>query len=216
MPAISPFSTTNKELSEAEIADRLSHYGILDDLPLVVQVSRFDKWKDPQGVIDAFRIARRQVDCRLVLVGNIATDDPEGQEIFESLCRCGEDRILVRSVQDSALVNALQRRAAVVLQKSIREGFGLTVAEAMWKGTPVIGGNVGGIRHQIREGKNGFLVDSVEQAAERIVQVLKDPKLRKKLGENARETVREHFLLTRLMEEWLDLIGAFEAKFQLG
>ncbi len=215
MPAINPFSTTNKELSEAEIADRLAHYGIPDDLPLVVQVSRFDKWKDPQGVIDAFRIARQQVDCTLVLLGNVATDDPEGQEIFESLCKCREDRILVLSVQDSALVNALQRRAAVVLQKSIREGFGLTVAEAMWKGTPVIGGNVGGIRHQIREGENGFLVDTAEQAAERIVQIIKDPKLRKKLGENARETVRERFLLTRLMEEWLDLFGAFEAKFQL-
>ncbi len=215
MPAISPFSTTNKELSEAEIVDRLAHYGIPDDLPLVVQVSRFDKWKDPQGVIEAFRIARRQVDCTLVLVGNVATDDPEGKEIFESLCKCGEDRILVLSVQDSALVNALQRRAAVVLQKSIREGFGLTVAEAMWKGTPVIGGNVGGIRHQIRDGENGFLVDTVQQAAERIVQVIKDQKLRKKLGDNARETVRDRFLLTRLMEEWLDLIGAFEARFEL-
>ena len=215
MPAINPFSTTNKELSEQEIADRLAHYDIPTDVPLVVQVSRFDKWKDPQGVIDAFRIARKQVDCTLVLVGNVATDDPEGQEIFESLCKCGEERIRVLSVQDSALVNALQRRAAVVLQKSIREGFGLTVTEAMWKGTPVIGGNVGGIRHQIRDGENGFLVETVEQAAERIVHVVKDAKLRKKLGENARETVRRRFLLTRLMEEWLDLIGAFEARFRL-
>ncbi len=215
MPAINPFSTTNKELSEQEIADRLAHYDIPTDVPLVVQVSRFDKWKDPQGVIDAFRIARKQVDCTLVLVGNVATDDPEGQEIFKSLCKCGEERIRVLSVQDSALVNALQRRAAVVLQKSIREGFGLTVTEAMWKGTPVIGGNVGGIRHQIRDGENGFLVETVEQAAERIVHVVKDAKLRKKLGENARETVRRRFLLTRLMEEWLDLIGAFEARFRL-
>jgi len=215
MPAINPFSTTNKELSDVEITDRLAHYGIPDDLPLVVQVSRFDKWKDPQGVIDAFRIARKQVDCTLVLVGNVATDDPEGQEVFESLCKCREDRVRILSAQDSVLVNALQRRAAVVLQKSIREGFGLTVAEAMWKGTPVIGGNVGGIRHQIRDGENGFLVETVEQAAARIVQVVKDPNLRKKLGENARETVRHCFLLTRLMEEWLDLICAFEAGFHL-
>ena len=93
MPAINPFSTTNKELSEEEITDRLAHYGIPDDLPLVVQVSRFDKWKDPQGVIDAFRIARKRVDCTLVLVGNVATDDPEGQEVFESVCKCGEERI---------------------------------------------------------------------------------------------------------------------------
>lgn len=215
MPAINPFSTTNKELSEEQIADRLAHYDIPDDLPIVVQVSRFDKWKDPQGVIDAFRIARKQIDCTLVLVGNVATDDPEGQEVFESLCRCADERIRILSVQDSALVNALQRRAAVVLQKSTREGFGLTVTEAMWKGTPVIGGNVGGIRHQIRDGENGFLVETVEQAAERIVQLIKDPKLRKTLGEKARETVRERFLLTRLMEEWLDLIGAFEARFWL-
>ncbi|MGA7389935.1 MAG: glycosyltransferase, partial [Pseudolabrys sp.] len=215
MPAINPFSTTNKELSEGEIADRLAHYGIPDDLPLVVQVSRFDKWKDPQGVIDAFRIARKQIGCTLVLVGNVATDDPEGQEIFESLCKCGEERIRILSVQDSALVNALQRRAAVVLQKSIREGFGLTVTEAMWKGTPVIGGNVGGIRHQIRDGENGFLVATVQEAAERIVQLVKDEKLRKKLGKNAREAVRHNFLLTRQMEEWLDLMGAFQARFQL-
>jgi trehalose synthase len=215
MPAINPFSITNKELSEDEIVDRLAHYDIPDDLPLVVQVSRFDKWKDPHGVVDAYRIAREQIDCTLVLVGNVATDDPEGQELFESLCRCAGDRIRILAVQDSALVNALQRRASVVLQKSIREGFGLTVAEAMWKGTPVIGGNVGGIRHQIRQGENGFLVETKEQAAARIVEVLKDPNLRKRLGDRARETVRERFLLTRLMEEWLDLFAAFEVRFRL-
>jgi trehalose synthase len=215
MPAINPFSVTNKPLSEKEIDERLEHYGIPADLPLVVQVSRFDRWKDPQGVIDAFRIARKEVDATLVLVGNVATDDPEGQEVFESLCRCSEERIRILSVQDSALVNSLQRRAAVVLQKSLREGFGLTVTEAMWKGTPVIGGDVGGIRHQIRDGVNGFLVDSVEQAAQRIVQLLKDRRLREELGRAAKETVRERFLMTRLMEEWLDLIGSFEARFLL-
>jgi trehalose synthase len=215
MPAINPFSTTNKDLSDAEIDDRLGHYDIPTDLPLVVQVSRFDKWKDPQGVIEAFRIARKQVDCTLVLVGNVATDDPEGQEVFASLCACREERIRILSVQDTALVNALQRRAAVVLQKSLREGFGLTVTEAMWKGTPVIGGRVGGIRHQIEDGVNGFLVETIEQAAERIVQLVKDRKLREQLGARARDTVRRRFLMTRLMEDWLDLIGAFEANFRL-
>ena len=215
MPAINPFSATNKPLSDEEIAERLNRYDIPTDLPIVLQVSRFDKWKDPQGVIDAFRIARKEVDATLVLVGNVATDDPEGQEVFESLCRCREDRILILSVQDSALVNALQRRAAVVLQKSIREGFGLTVAEAMWKGTPVIGGKVGGIRHQIEDGVNGFLVETVEEAAGRIVELLKDADLRKRLGDCARESVRSRFLMTRLMEDWLDLIGSFEARFQL-
>lgn len=215
MPAINPFSTTNKDLSEEEMKDRFDHYDIPTDLPLVVQVSRFDKWKDPHGVIDAFEIARKEVDATLVLVGNIATDDPEGQEIFASVCQRAEDRIKILSVQDSALVNALQRKADVVLQKSIREGFGLTVTEAMWKGTPVIGGNVGGIRHQIRDGENGFLVDNVEEAAERIVTLLKDPALRERMGVAARETVREKFLMSRLMEEWLDLIGSFEPHFQL-
>ena len=214
-PAINPFSTTNKDLSEAEIARRLAKYDIPTDLPLVVQVSRFDKWKDPQGVVEAFRIARRQVDCTLVLVGNVATDDPEGQDVFASLCQCANERIRILSVQDSALVNALQRRAAVVLQKSLREGFGLTVAEAMWKGTPVIGGRVGGIKSQIDDGVNGFLVDSVEQAAERIVLLLRDRKLASRLGQKAKETVLRRFLMTRLMEEWLDLLGAFEARFRL-
>jgi len=215
MPAINPFSTTNKDLSDAEIDDRFSRYNIPTDLPLVVQVSRFDKWKDPQGVVDAFRIARKQVDCTLVLVGNVATDDPEGQEVFASLCQCAEDRIRVLSVQDTALVNALQRRAAVVLQKSLREGFGLTVTEAMWKGAAVIGGNVGGIKHQIEHGVNGYLVNNVDEAAACMGALLKDRKLRERMGRKARESVRNRFLMTRLMEEWLDLVGSFEARFQL-
>ena len=215
MPAIDPFSTTNKELSPDEIDERLTHYEIPTDLPLVVQISRFDKWKDPQGVVEAFQIARKQVDCTLVLVGNVATDDPDGHEVFASLCGCGEERIRILSVQDSALVNALQRHATVVLQKSLREGFGLTVAEAMWKGTPVIGGRVGGIKHQIEDGENGFLVDSVEQAAKRIVQVIKDRTLRERLGERAKESVRQRFLMPRLLEDWLGLITSFETTFRL-
>jgi trehalose synthase len=215
LPAINPLSTTNKELTEAEIDDRLNHYHIPTDQPLIVQISRFDKWKDPQGVIDAFRIASKKIDATLVLAGNVATDDPEGQQVFESLSQCSGDRIRILSVQDSALVNALQRRAIVVLQKSIREGFGLTVTEAMWKGTPVIGGNVGGIRHQIENGVNGFLVETIEQAAERMVEVVQNQALRRKLGEAARESVRKKFLMTRLMEDWLDLIGSFEPHFQL-
>jgi len=112
-------------------------------------------------------------------------------------------------------VNALQTRAAVVLQKSLREGFGLTVAEAMWKGRPVIGGNVGGIRYQIEDGVNGFLVSSIEEAAERIVRLLKDKKLREEIGSKARETVREKFLLSRYVEQYLDLFGAFDKNFRL-
>ena len=215
MPAINPFSTTNKDLTDAEITERLERYHIPTDLPLVVQISRFDKWKDPEGVIRAFEIARKEVDATLVLVGNVATDDPEGQDVYGSLVKRHAERIRIISVQDSALVNALQRRAAVVLQKSLREGFGLTVTEAMWKGTPVIGGRVGGIRHQIEDGVNGFLVDSVEQAAERIVQLVKDPELRGTLGARAKESVQKRFLMTRLFEDWLDLVGSFQAHFLL-
>jgi len=215
MPAIDPFSIKNHPLSEAEIEERLEHYNIPTDLPLVVQVSRFDRWKDPQGVVEAFKIARKEVDCTLVLLGNVATDDPEGPEVYKSLLESQEERVIILSVQDTALVNALQSRAAVVLQKSIREGFGLTVAEAMWKGAAVIGGNVGGIRYQIEDGVNGFLVNNVEEAAARIVQLVKDEDLRRRLGKAGRETVRQKFLLSRNLEQYLDLFSAFETNFTL-
>ncbi|HVS77268.1 MAG TPA: glycosyltransferase [Steroidobacteraceae bacterium] len=215
MPAINPFSSTNREMTAAEIDERLEHYGIPTDLPLIAQVSRFDKWKDPEGVVEAFQLARKEVASTLVLLGNVATDDPEGQSVFESLSAHREERIIILSVQDTALVNALQRRAAVVLQKSLREGFGLTLTEAMWKGAAVIGGRTGGLRHQIEHGVNGFLVDTVPQAAERIVQLLEDPALRRRLGEQARRTVLQRFLMTRLMEDWLDLIASFEPSFTL-
>lgn len=215
MPAIDPFSILNKDFSEAESEERLRHYQIPTDLPLVVQVSRFDRWKDPQGVVQAFKIARKEVDATLVLLGNVATDDPEGVEVYESLLGSREERIIILSVEDTALVNALQRRAAVVLQKSLREGFGLTVAEAMWKGTPVIGGNVGGIRHQIEDGVNGFLVSSVEQAAARIVQLVKDEPLRRQMGARGREVVKGRFLMSRLLEQYLDLFGSFETIYRL-
>jgi trehalose synthase len=215
MPAIDPFSITNRDLTQEEIDERLSYYHIPTDLPLVVQISRFDRWKDPMGVIKAFKLARRQVQCTLVLLGNVATDDPEGEEVYRSLLDEREERIIILSRQDGALVNALQCRAAVVLQKSIREGFGLTVTEAMWKGAAVVGGNVGGIRYQIKDGVSGFLVSDVEEAAERIVQLIKDPDLRKRLGEKARETVREKFLLTRYLEQYLDLFNSFETVYRL-
>src|SRR5881398_2428311 len=208
MPAINPFTIKNRELGDNEIHERLAHYKIPTDLPLVVQISRFDPWKDPKGVVEAFKRARKEVDATLVLLGNFATDDPEGREIFESLCACQDERILIlTSGDDTALVNALQTRAAVVLQKSVREGFGLTVAEAMWKGTPVIGGNVGGIRYQIENGVNGFLVSSIDEAAKRMVELIADKKLRDEMGSKARDTVRKNFLLTRYLEQYVDLFA---------
>jgi len=216
MPAINPFNIKNRELSDREIDERLAHYEIPTDLPLVVQISRFDPWKDPEGVVKAFKLARKEIEATLVLLGNFATDDPEGSKIFESLRACQEERILISTKgDDTALVNALQTRAAVVLQKSLREGFGLTVSEAMWKSRPVIGGNVGGIRYQIEDGANGFLVSSIEEAAERMVRLLKDQKLRERMGKKAHETVREKFLLIRYLEQYLDLFGAFDKDFSL-
>jgi len=214
-PAIDPFITKNMPLSESEILGRLEYYNIPTDLPIVTQISRFDRWKDPLGVIQAFKKARRKVDCTLVLLGDMATDDPEGQEVYESLLSEQDERIIILARQDTALVNALQSKAHVVLQKSIREGFGMTVTEAMWKGAVVIGGNVGGIPLQIQDGENGFLVNSVDEAAARIVQVLKDGHLRSRMGNAARESVRKNFLMTRLLEDWLDLMLDFEVQFKL-
>jgi trehalose synthase len=208
-PAINPFSAKNADLSEREIDECLSHYRIPTDRPLVTQISRFDRWKDPMGVIEAFRRAREQEDCTLVLLGNTATDDPEGDVILETIKNSPDRGVIVLTVDDPLLVNALQRRASVVLQKSTREGFGLTVTEAMWKGAAVVGGNVGGIRHQIRDGENGFLVDTVDKAADRIVQLLRDRGLRERIGAQARETVRENFLMSRLLEDWLDLLAGY-------
>lgn len=215
LPAIDPFSSKNCELTEEEMTGRLAHYNIPTDLPLVAQISRFDPWKDPKGVIQAFQIARRETPATLVLLGNFASDDPEGAQIYESLLESRDERVLILpNGDDTALVNTLQRKAAVVVQKSLREGFGLTVTEAMWKATPVIGGNVGGIRYQIQDGVNGFLVSSVEETAGRIVQLLKNPKERDELGARAKETVRERFLMSRYLEQHLDLFTAFEAKFR--
>jgi trehalose synthase len=209
-PAIDPFSAKNRELSDREIREFLGNYKIPTDRPLVAQISRFDRWKDPMGVIDAFRKAREQVDCTLVLVGNNASDDPEGGKILETIESVADEGIIVLAVDDPTLVNALQRSAAVVLQKSTREGFGLTVTEAMWKGAAVIGGDVGGIRHQIKDGWNGFLVKTPDQAAARMVQLLKNPGLREQVGSRAKESVRQNFLMSRLLEDWLDLLSKYE------
>ncbi|HPX18507.1 MAG: glycosyltransferase [Desulfomonilia bacterium] len=214
-PCIDPFSIKNRDMDAEDIRERLDYYHIPTDLPIVTQISRFDRWKDPAGVIAAFRLAREEVPCTLVLLGNVATDDPEGGEVYNSLLNQQEERIIIISRQDTALVNALQCHAAVVMQKSLREGFGLTVTEAMWKGAAVIGGNVGGVSYQIEDGVNGFLVSSIEEAAEKMVRLLRDKDLRSSLGKAAREQVRENFLMTRLLEDYLDLFSSFETIFRL-
>jgi trehalose synthase len=205
-PAINPFSSKNCELTSRQISKCLAYHRIPTDRPIVAQVSRFDRWKDPVGVIEAVRKARKQVDCTLVLLGNNAVDDPESDLILETIQSSVDESVIVVTVDDPVLVNALQREAAVVLQKSTREGFGLTVTEAMWKGASVVGGNVGGIRQQITDGKNGFLVNSVEEAADRIVQLLKNQTLREQFGARAKEAVRQNYLLSHLVEDWIDLL----------
>jgi trehalose synthase len=214
-PGIDPFALKNRTMSATEIEERLRHYDIPMDLPIVAQISRFDRWKDPEGAIAAFSKAAAEVPATLVLLGNIATDDPEGQEVFEAMIRKKTDRIRIMTAEDSAFVNALQSRAAVVLQMSIREGFGLTVTEALWKGAAVLARPVGGIRHQIEDGWNGMLANSPDEAAARIVQALRDPEYRATLGSRARATVRERFLHSRVVEDQFDLLAAFEPRFRL-
>lgn len=207
MPAIDPFTIKNRTQNEQDARNRLKQYGIPDDRPIVTQISRYDSWKDPHGVIEACRIARREIDFTLVLLGNFASDDPEGMRNYEQLLELRDERTLVLvDGDDQLLVNALQSQAAIVLQKSIREGFGLTVTESMWKGKPVVAGRAGGIVKQIEDGFNGYLVSSIDEAAARIVQLLRDPALGRRLGRNARHTVKEAFLLTRLLEQYLDLL----------
>ncbi len=207
LPAIDPFTIKNRPIAEATAKACFERYGIPTDKPVVTQISRFDPWKDPIGVMEAARMAQREVDFTLVLLGNLADDDPEGQRIFAQLVEMQDEHALVLDKGDDVeLVNALQSWADVVLQKSTREGFGLTVTEAMWKARPVVAGRVGGIVHQIADGENGFLVDSVPEAAARIVELLKDPSLARRLGNEARETVRRRFLITTLLERELELL----------
>ena len=210
MPSIDPLNKKNRKLSNQKAKSILSEQGIKFNKPIISQISRYDVWKDPCGVIDAFKKVKKKVDCQLVLLGNSATDDPEGLKVYYEVVKKAKkvkDITLLLNVENNDLtVNALQRASAVVLQKSIREGFALTVSEALWKGTPVIGGNVGGIPNQIINGKNGYLVNNIDECAERTVELLKDDKLRKNMGRRAHEFVKENFLITRHLLDYIKLL----------
>jgi trehalose synthase len=211
-PAIDPLSPKNMALSPDDAAYVCEQFGIDPERPLICQVSRFDPWKDPIGVIDAYRAVREErPDAQLALVGSMATDDPEGWEFFHRTFRHADGdpdiKILNNLNNVGAIeVNAFQSQADVVMQKSLREGFGLTVTEALWKGRATIGGNVGGIPLQISDGETGFLVSTPEQAAERAIEVLRDPGLAKRLGRAGKERARERFLTPRLLRDWLELM----------
>jgi trehalose synthase len=213
-PSIDPVSEKNRELTGEEINDTVERFGIPGDRPVILQVSRFDRFKDPIGVIKAYRSVKKYNDCVLVLAGSPATDDPEGEavmnEVREYAANDPDIFILLLPPFSDRDINALQRKATVVLQKSLREGFGLTVSEAMWKGKPVIGGAVGGIPLQITHGVTGFLVHSVEGTAFRIRQLMNNPAMAKKIGEDGREYVRKHFLITRQIRDYLSIWYAME------
>lgn len=209
-PSIDPLSAKNRDLSEDEISAVTDRFGIDRHRPLLVQISRFDHFKDPLGVIAAYRLVRQNSDCQLVLAGGTATDDPEGQQVLAEVqaAAAGNPDIIFLSLPPNSdhEINALQRSATVIIQKSTREGFGLTVTEGMWKGKPVIGGAVGGLPSQIIHGETGFLVHSVEGAAFRLRYLLSHPRAAERMGAQGREHVRRHFLSTRHVRDYLLLM----------
>jgi trehalose synthase len=209
-PSIDPFALKNRRMSRREIEKILDELGVPDDKPILLQVSRFDRFKDPLGVINTYRMVKRYYDVRLVLAGGGATDDPEGAQVLaevrEAAARDPDIHVLDLPATAHLQINALQRAATIVLQKSTREGFGLTVAEAMWKGKPVIGGDTGGITTQIIYGVTGYTVNSVEGAAHWARYLLGNPQLVRKMGEAGREHVRQNFLITRHLRDYLSLL----------
>lgn len=212
-PCIDPLSVKNLDLPDLLVREMCRAYGVDIERPIMCQVSRFDPWKDPIGVIEAYRLVRAEVpDVQLVLAGSMATDDPEGFHYWNLAdeARGGDPDIhLVSNIQQvgAVQINAFQRAADVVVQKSLREGFGLTVAEGLWKGRPVVGGRAGGITLQIHDGVDGFLVDGVEDCAHRTIELLRDPALAHEMGAAGREHVRKSFLSTRELEDWLRLFN---------
>ncbi len=208
-PSIDPLSDKNRELSDREVDGVFERFGIDRSRPVVTQVSRFDFLKDPLGVIKAFRLARRRVNCQLVLAGGGAIDDPEGpalmRQVREEADKDKDIHVVFLPPSSDIEVNALQRGSTIVLQKSLREGFGLTVAEALWKSRPVIAGAVGGIPLQIAHKYSGILTHSIEGTAEWIKRLINDPVYARRLGENGREHIKNNFLITRHIKDYLML-----------
>jgi trehalose synthase len=215
-PAIDPLAPKNMAFSPDDATYICEQFGIDIDRPLLCQVSRFDPWKDPLGVIDAYRIVKQQVpEVQLALVGSMATDDPEGWDFFNATVAHADgdpDIHILNNLNNVGAieVNAFQSHCDVVVQKSTREGFGLTVTEAIWKARPFIGGDVGGIPLQVSDGETGFLVSSVEQCAQRALEILGDPGLGRRLGRAGKEHARRHFLTPRLLRDWLEIFERLE------
>ena len=210
-PSIDPLSDKNKPMSYDRILSTLKKYDVNADNPIITQVGRFDPWKNPLGVIDVYRkIKKNMPKVQLLLITSMALDDPEGWIYYEKTARYAGEDYDIHLLTDLVgvgdwEVNAFQRASDVALLKSIREGFGLTITEALWKEVPVVGGNVGGIPLQVIDGETGFLVSSVEEAAEKTLHLLKHPEEAKKMGEKGRNHVKENFLVTRHLKDYLKL-----------
>jgi trehalose synthase len=214
-PTIDPFSEKNRDMPIEEAREIVRTFKVDPRRPILLQVSRFDPWKDPLGVIDAYRLVKKEVPAvQLVMIGSLADDDPEGQEYFDRTKKHvnGDPDVFLFTNLDGVKdreVNAFQRASEVVVQKSLREGFGLVVAEALWKGIPVVAGKVGGIVIQIQDGVSGYLVTSPEECAARCLDLLRDPALRKRMAVAGREHVRENFLITRDLRDQLELVATY-------
>lgn len=215
-PSIDPLADKNKDLPQTYIDRVVAKYGLNTERPLITQISRFDYAKDPVGVIEAFKLVSKHIDCDLVLGGSLADDDPEGTEVHAKVLKAAEGRkdihILLIPPFSDLEINALQRASTIIVQKSVKEGFGLTVAEALWKSRPVIAGATGGIPLQVKNGLTGYLVHNVEGAAYRMRYLLRNPDVAQRLGRNGREHVRQNFLITRHLSEYLLVMLAIRKK----
>lgn len=213
-PSIDPLGDKNKELEEAFIDQVLERFQVDKNRPIITQISRFDYQKDPLGVIKVYRLVKKRMDCQLVLAGGGATDDPEGQKILEMVREESRDdpdiHVLLLPPASDKEINALQRASSVVLQKSLREGFGLTVAEALWKERPVVASATGGIPLQVVHNYTGLLSHTIEGTAGFVKQLLQNPEYAKRLGSNGREHIRQNFLVTRHIKDYLLLMLSLE------
>jgi trehalose synthase len=213
-PSIDPLSDKNKELDSGTIDAVLKKYGLTSDKPMIVQISRFDRLKDPLGVIEAFEMVRKSIDCQLVLAGGTAADDPESGEVLEEVRRRAEGNpdihVLLVPPESDIEINALQRAATIIIQKSLKEGFGLTISEALWKAKPVVASAVGGIPLQIKNKLTGLLCYTVEGAAYALKQLLSNPEYANWLGQNGKEHVKQNFLITGHLKDYLLMFLALD------
>jgi trehalose synthase len=213
-PSIDPLSDKNRGLDSGTIDAVLSKYGLVSDKPMITQVSRFDRLKDPLGVIEAFEMVRKSIDCQLVLAGGTATDDPESEEVLEEVRKRAEENpdvhVLLVPPESDIEINALQQAATIIMQKSLKEGFGLTISEALWKSKPVVASAVGGIPLQIKNKFTGLLCYTVEGAAYALKQLLSNPEYANWLGQNGKEHVKQNFLITGHLKDYLLMFLAMD------